>query len=396
MASIKNIVGKADMKKDSTGPGVAFQDGYMFHPFEISICGYSNSGKTTLITRLIENLSSEFDIGYIKQDVHKFEIDKEGKDTRIAWSSGASHISISDSHHTAYIHKEPPTQREMHSAFNDCDFVFLEGLKKARVNKLVLIDDKKKILDSVSKDEIENVICFIGQEETVEALPVNAPYFNRDDVPGIADFIRQHLFTLAAKVPLFGLVLTGGRSSRMKTDKALLEYHGRPQAMVIYDLLLEVCERVYVSSRKDQWQQGLLSKLPEIHDMFLGLGPLSGILSAMQTHPQAAWLVVACDLPYVNRGTIETLVKNRNPFKMATCFKSALSHLPEPLCSLHEPKIRTRLLENLGMGNLSPRDIFMNSPVKTVDQTECENLENVNSEEEYKKAKSKLGKGAGL
>jgi molybdopterin-guanine dinucleotide biosynthesis protein A len=284
----------------------------------------------------------------------------------------------------------------MHSAFNDCDFVFLEGLKKARVNKLVLIDDKKKILDSVSKDEIENVICFIGQEETVEALPVNAPYFNRDDVPGIADFIRQHLFTLAAKVPLFGLVLTGGRSSRMKTDKALLEYHGRPQAMVIYDLLLEVCERVYVSSRKDQWQQGLLSKLPEIHDMFLGLGPLSGILSAMQTHPQAAWLVVACDLPYVNRGTIETLVKNRNPFKMATCFKSALSHLPEPLCSLHEPKIRTRLLENLGMGNLSPRDIFMNSPVKTVDQTECENLENVNSEEEYKKAKSKLGKGAGL
>jgi len=116
----------------------------------------------------------------------------------------------------------------------------------------------------------------------------------------------------------------------------------------------------------------------------------------MHTHTEAAWLVVACDLPYVNRGTIETLVKNRNPFKMATCFKSALSHLPEPLCSLYEPKIRIRLLENLGMGNLSPRDILMNSPIKTVDQTECENLENVNSEEEYKKAKSKLDEGAGL
>ncbi|MCK5391756.1 MAG: NTP transferase domain-containing protein, partial [Deltaproteobacteria bacterium] len=122
----------------------------------------------------------------------------------------------------------------------------------------------------------------------------------------------------------------------------------------------------------------------------------SGILSAMHTHPQAAWLVVACDLPYVNHETIETLVKNRNPFKMATCFKSALSHLPEPLCSVYEPKIRIRLLENLGIGNLSPRDIFMNSSVKTVDQTERENLENVNSEEEYKKAKSKLGEGAGL
>jgi molybdopterin-guanine dinucleotide biosynthesis protein MobB len=396
MTGIRNSAGMTDMNVDLRGPSAAFQDGYMFHPFEISICGYSNSGKTTLITRLIENLSSEFDIGYIKYDVHKFEIDKEGKDTLRVWSSGASHISISDSHHSAYIHKEPPTQREIRSAFNGCDFVFLEGLKKARVNKLVLIDDKKKILESVSRGEINNIIGFAGPEKAVKGLPVDAPYFNRDDVPGIADFIRQHLFTLAAKVPLFGLVLTGGDSRRMNRDKALLDYHGRPQAEVIYGLLSEVCKQVYISSKKDQWKGKSLGKLPEIQDVFLGLGPLSGILSAMHTHPKAAWLVVACDLPYVNHETIETLVKNRNPFKMATCFKSALSHLPEPLCSVYEPKIRIRLLENLGIGNLSPRDIFMNSSVKTVDQTERENLENVNSEEEYKKAKSKLGEGAGL
>lgn len=384
------------MKRDSSGLYPALINGYIYHPFEISVSGYSNSGKTTLITRLIKNLNPEFDIGYIKHDVHKFEIDKEGKDTRRARSSGASRISISDFCHTAHIHKGTPTQMEIRSAFNGCDFVFLEGLKKTRVNKLVLIDDKKKILDSISKGGIENIIGFIGQEETVEDVPVNAPYFNRDDVPGITDFIRQHLFTLAAKIPLYGLVLTGGDSRRMNRDKALLDYHGRPQAEVIYGLLSEVCKQVYISSKKDQWRGKSLGKLPEIQDVFLGFGPLSGILSAMHTHPKAAWLVVACDLPYVNHETIETLVKNRNPFKMATCFKSALSHLPEPLCSVYEPKIRIRLLENLGIGNLSPRDIFMNSSVKTVDQTERENLENVNSEEEYKKAKSKLGEGAGL
>ena len=393
MAGIRNSDGMTEMNGDSRGPSAAFQDGYMFHPFEISICGYSNSGKTTLITRLIENLSSEFDIGYIKHDVHRFEIDKEGKDTCKVWSSGASHILISDPHHTAYIHKNPPTQREMQSAFNGCDFVLLEGFKKARVNKLVLVDDNKEILESVSRGEIDNIIGFIGQQEVLEDLPVNAPYFNRDNVPGISDFIRQHLFILAAKVPLFGLVLTGGDSRRMNTDKALLDYHGRPQAEVIYGLLSEVCEQIYISSKKDQWKGKSLDKLPEIQDVFLGLGPLSGILSAMHTHPEAAWLVVACDLPYVTHGTIETLVENRNPFKMATCFKSALSHLPEPLCSVYEPKIRIRLLENLGIGNLSPRDVFMTSPVKVVDQAEYENLENVNSEEGYKKAKSKLGEG---
>ena len=394
MAGIKYIANKAVMKRDSSGLYPALINGYIYHPFEISVSGYSNSGKTTLITRLIKNLNPEFDIGYIKHDVHKFEIDKEGKDTQRAWSSGASRISISDSCHTAHIHKGTPTQMEMRSAFGGCDFVFLDGLKKARVNKLVLIDDKKKILDFLSKGEIENVIVFIGQEETVEDLPVNAPYFNRDDIPGIADFLRQHLITLAAKIQLYGLVLTGGDSRRMNRDKALLDYHGRPQAEVIYGLLSEVCKQVYVSSKKDQWRGKSLGKLPEIQDVFLGFGPLSGILSAMHAYPKAAWLVVACDLPYVNLGTIETLVKNRNPFKTATCFKNAHNHLPEPLCSVYEPKIRIELLENLAIGNLSPRDILVNSPIKTVDQTEGENLENVNSDEAYKKAKSELDEGA--
>jgi len=384
------------MSKKTDGRNQDNGKGYIYHPFEISISGYSNSGKTTLISRLIESLSLEFDIGYIKYDVHKFEIDKEGKDTHRAWASGASHISISDSQHTAYIHKEPPTQIEMQNAFIDCDFVFLEGFKSMHVNKLVIIDDNKEILDSISRGEIGHVIGFAGQEKTVTDLPVNAPYFHRDDVSGISLFLKQHISTIAKKTPLLGLVLTGGYSSRMETDKALLEYHGKPQARVIYDLLSEVCKQVYISSKKDQWKGKSLGKLPEIHDLFLGLGPLSGILSAMHTHPKAAWLVVACDLPYVTHETIETLVKNRNPFKMATCFKNTLSYLPEPLCSVYEPKIRIRLLENLGIGNLSPRDVFINSPVKMVDQTECANLENVNSEEEYKKAKSKLGEGAGL
>ena len=123
---------------------------------------------------LIENLSSDFDIGYIKYSVHKFEIDEEGKDTRRAWSSGASHVSISDSCQTAHIHKRSPTQRKMQSAFSDCDFVLLECLKNARVDKFVLINEKKEILESVSRGEIDNVIGLIGQEETVEDLPVNA------------------------------------------------------------------------------------------------------------------------------------------------------------------------------------------------------------------------------
>jgi len=384
------------MSKKTDGRNQDNGKGYIYHPFEISISGYSNSGKTTLITRLIQNLSTEYDIGYIKHGVHKFVIDHKGKDTQRAWSSGASRLSISDSQHTAYIHKEPPTQIEMQNAFIDCDFVFLEGFKSMHVNKLVIIDDNKEILDSISRGEIGHVIGFAGQEKTVTDLPVNAPYFHRDDVSGISLFLKQHISTIAKKTPLLGLVLTGGYSSRMETDKALLEYHGKPQARVIYDLLSKVCKRVYISSRKDQWQDGLLNKLQQIHDVFLGLGPLSGILSAMHTNPDAAWLVVACDLPFVNSSTIKALLKNRNPLKMATCFKNVHKKFPEPLCTIYEPKMRLRFLEYLGSGPVSPREILRNSPVIMLDQMGKRTLENVNSNEEYEKAKSELSGRARL
>ncbi len=205
-----------------------------------------------------------------------------------------------------------------------------------------------------------------------------------------AEYTDEHIRARAAEVPLYGLVLAGGESTRMNHDKALLDYHGRPQAQVIYDLLKGVCENVYISSRAGQWSEGGLNDLPEIHDIFHALGPMSGILSAMHTHPNAAWLVVACDLPFIKSGTIAKLVGSRDPLKMATCFKSTRDQLPEPLCAIYEPKIRARLFEYVTMGNLSPRDVLRKSQIKMMDQTDEDNLENVNYSDEYLKAKTEL------
>ena len=51
---------------------------------------------------------------------------------------------------------------------------------------------------------------------------------------------------------LYGLVLSGGRSTRMGKDKGLINYHGIPQRDYIYNLLNEVCDETYMSIRKDQ------------------------------------------------------------------------------------------------------------------------------------------------
>lgn len=190
-----------------------------------------------------------------------------------------------------------------------------------------------------------------------------------------------------AEIPLYGLVLAGGKSTRMKKDKSLLEYHGKKQVVYCFDLLSQFCDQVFVSNRKDQSRLAAHKKLPQIHDIFSGIGPLGGILSAMTCQPDVAWLVMACDLPFVNGSTIETLIKKRNPSKMATAYRSAHEpNLPEPLCAIYEPKALVQLLQFLAQGVQCPRAILLRCDTRLIAQSPGISLDNVNSPPEYHKA----------
>jgi len=198
---------------------------------------------------------------------------------------------------------------------------------------------------------------------------------------------RKHSIKKFSKIPLHGLVLAGGKSTRMKKDKSLLEYHGKEQVSYCFDLLSQFCDRVFVSNRKDQARLAAHKKMPQIHDVFVDIGPLGGILSAMIRDPEAAWLVLACDLPFVNGSTIGTLVKKRNSSRMATAYRSAYEPgLPEPLCAIYEPKALFRILQFLARGIQCPRAILRRSDTRLIMQTQSASLDNVNNPQEYRKA----------
>ena len=95
---------------------------------------------------------------------------------------------------------------------------------------------------------------------------------------------------ISSVTDLYGLILTGGRSSRMGKDKSLLEYHSKPQSQHLYELVKEFLPNTYLSVRAGQQfdYQGDF-----IEDQLSTKGPINGILSAMQTSPGKAWLVLA-------------------------------------------------------------------------------------------------------
>lgn len=182
---------------------------------------------------------------------------------------------------------------------------------------------------------------------------------------------------------LYGLVLAGGRSTRMGRDKATLAYHGRSQLETAWALLAPQVTSCFVSVRTDQVDDPARAQHPQIVDGAEGAGPAAGILAAQRAHPQAAWLVLACDLPFLDAGTLDALLAARDPAKLATAFRSAHDGLPEPLCAVYEPAAAPHFARHVAEGRSCPRKFLLTHDVRIIDLPRADALDNVNSADEY-------------
>jgi molybdopterin-guanine dinucleotide biosynthesis protein A len=165
----------------------------------------------------------------------------------------------------------------------------------------------------------------------------------------------------------------------MGSDKALLQRGGKSQLAHVAAVLEQVVERVFVSTRPGQQSEPERSRFDQIVDRYEGIGPVAGILSAMDEFPGVEWLVVACDLPNVDVTTLRHLVEHASRAKPFTAFRSSHDGLPEPLCALYRPgsdAIVRRFVED---GVVCPRKILIRSDTQLLDQPDPAALDNVNT-----------------
>ncbi|UEQ76974.1 NTP transferase domain-containing protein [Chryseobacterium arthrosphaerae] len=191
--------------------------------------------------------------------------------------------------------------------------------------------------------------------------------------------------------PVNGLVLAGGKSVRMGKAKDLLHWHGKEQRYFAADLIAPFCEEVFISCRQDQLEN-FDPGYKALTDTFLNMGPFGGILSALRSRRDTAWLVVACDLPLLDPKSLEFLLRSRDPEKAATTYESPFDGLPEPLITIWEPKSYPLLLHFLGMGNTCPRKVLINSDTFILKPENPDALMNVNTPEDAEKAKQIMKK----
>jgi molybdopterin-guanine dinucleotide biosynthesis protein B len=158
----------------------------------IGVAGFKNAGKTTLVEKLVSELTRRgHRISTVKHAHHSFDIDHEGRDSFRHRKAGASEVAVVSRHRWAIIHESredaEPTLEEILAKLAPCDLVIVEGYKR----------------DTHDKIEVRNLELahpkLAGDDPTVVAIAANGviggapvPVFDRDDVSALASFIERH------------------------------------------------------------------------------------------------------------------------------------------------------------------------------------------------------------
>ena len=177
--------------------------------------------------------------------------------------------------------------------------------------------------------------------------------------------------------PLYGLVLAGGRGSRLGRDKAALDYHGTSQVRWALTLLARHCARAWASVRDEAQASGApFLGLETLTDAARVEGPAAGLAAALRFAPDAAWLLLAVDMPLLEDAALAQLGANRDPRAIATAYRHP-DGTPEPLCTIWEPAVAGLLAAN---GAPSLRRLLQGSAARLLVPAEPLWLKSVNTE----------------
>jgi len=276
--------------------------------------------------------------------------------------------------------------------FSQFDYVFINGNHYQGAKQILVLDKDKEASVLKRLDQLTNIQFVIKLTDDVdffEFLEKKNPQIKNLKCYQLSeiDEITNHIENLIQEkiAPIQGLVLAGGKSTRMGADKGTLDFYGKNQRDFAIDLLEKNHLKTYLSVREEQEIQ-IENK---ITDKFIGLGPFGAICSAFQFNPNVAWLVLATDVPFVDDKVIQQLLKYRNPSKAATTIKGKGKEFPEPLVTIWEPKSYTLLLNYLAQGYSCPRKVLINTDTEIV-EVEDDLIRNINTPEEFIEAKKEI------
>ncbi|MCA0332495.1 MAG: molybdenum cofactor guanylyltransferase [Bacteroidetes bacterium] len=176
-----------------------------------------------------------------------------------------------------------------------------------------------------------------------------------------------------------GVILSGGKSSRMGSDKSLLKWNNLAFYEVIGKKLLTLLPEVYISCRKEQKLH--FGSYPLIIDQYAEIGPLSGILSSIHQFPEKSILFISCDMPGIDQQLIHKML-NVNTKSNSGVFIYDQAGRLEPMLCLLNPSTYASFENGLLNKIYSIKEIILQLPYQVKLSSDTV-LANINNPDEY-------------
>lgn len=311
----------------------------------IAVVGRHNSGKTTLVEKLIfELVKRGHNVGSIKHHSHgDFDIDYPGKDSYRHREAGASETVIASPVKMARVktldreiecseivasmpghdivvvegyRKSGLPTIEVFRSGNNSDHAVAEAFSQAAKDGLDLgVDhiqeyrrlkngnDGEYAADLTSKMPTSATVAIVTDiPEAKEAAEIyDIPSFDLDDVSGIVDFLEKRY--VRPKVTV--VIQAGGESRRMGQSKALVEFNGRPLICRLVKRLLPAADELVITTNEAEKLEFLFDEFPEagitlVSDRSDVRGALIGMETALEAANCPIVAVVACDMVFAS------------------------------------------------------------------------------------------------
>ncbi len=300
----------------------------------IGLCGSSGAGKTTLLEALVPKfIRAGLRVAVVKHGAHRVIVDAPGKDSDRFFQAGAD-VALLGEEFFIRRHDTEGFSCILRRLCSDYDLVLVEGHASTPVDKIWLL----------GKGHAH------PPEHAGTILHVIKPVERRPDA--VFTWISNWLAERCLRVPLYGCLLIGGRSSRMGRPKHLIEQDGVTWIESAVAKLESHVHQVVLSGRGEV--PSSLACLPRVPDVPGLAGPLAGLLSVLRWQPDASWIVIGCDQPDIDPQAFSWLQSLRKPGVRAVLPDLRGDGRLEPLLAWYDFRCRTAVEELAARGCLRP------------------------------------------
>ena len=188
-----------------------------------------------------------------------------------------------------------------------------------------------------------------------------------------------------------GIILAGGESSRMGSDKGLEKLCGKPLINYAIDVFTGLCSEIIISSSSSAYKD---FGFQVVKDEYPGIGPMGGIYSALRQSKTDNNLVLSCDLPFVTKELLSYILENASGYHVAVPWQGERHY--EPLCGFYSLSVLSEMSAYIKKGNYKLPDLFEEISINKLvisGSSDCYNEElffNVNSKHDLLTAENMM------